>query len=91
MILQYFYQSVIVSFLFTVYQATYTIAERSEAKDDLLKLSSFPSGTTRPIIRCDIKTTETFPLGPILHLHAHLINYAFYPLSLNTIDSSLGN
>ena len=24
-------------------------------------------------------------------MHAHLINYAFYPLSLNTIDNSLGN
>ena len=31
------------------------------------------------------------PHSPILIMHAHLINYAFYSLSLNTILSSLGN
>ena len=31
------------------------------------------------------------PHSPILIMHAHLINYAFYSLSLNTIHNSLGN
>ena len=31
------------------------------------------------------------PHSAILIMHAHLINYAFYSLSLNTIHSSLGN
>ena len=34
---------------------------------------------------------EKFPYSPILIMHARLINYAFYSLSLNTIDNSLGN
>ena len=34
---------------------------------------------------------KNFPTAPYFIMHAHLINYAFYPLSLNTIDNSLGN
>ena len=35
------------------------------------------------------KIAEKFPHSPIMH--AHLINYAFYSLSLNKIDNSLGH
>ena len=34
---------------------------------------------------------KNFRTVPYFIMHAHLINYAFYPLSLNTIDNSLGN
>ena len=34
---------------------------------------------------------KNFRTAPYFIMHAHLINYAFYPLSLNTIDNSLGN
>ena len=33
---------------------------------------------------------KNFRTAPYFIMHAHLINYAFYPLSLNTIDNSLG-
>ena len=34
---------------------------------------------------------KNFRTAPYFIMHAHLINYAFYSLSLNTIDNSLGN
>ena len=34
---------------------------------------------------------EKFPHSPILHYASTSYNYAFYSLSLNTIDNSLGN
>ena len=34
---------------------------------------------------------KKFRIAPYFIMHTHLINYAFYPLSLNTIDNSLGN
>ena len=34
---------------------------------------------------------KNFRTAPYFIMHAHLINYAFYPLSLNTIDNSLGS
>ena len=34
---------------------------------------------------------KNFLTAPYFIMHAHLINYAFYSLSLNTIDNSLGN
>ena len=34
---------------------------------------------------------KNFRTAPYFIMHAHLINYTFYPLSLNTIDNSLGN
>ena len=37
------------------------------------------------------KSRKNFRTAPYFIMHAHLINYAFYPLSLNTIDNSLGN
>ena len=38
-----------------------------------------------------MKIRKNFRTAPYFIMHAHLINYAFYPLSLNTIDNSLGN
>ena len=37
------------------------------------------------------KIWKNFRTAPYFIMHAHLINYAFYSLSLNTIDNSLGN
>ena len=34
---------------------------------------------------------KNFRIAPYFIMHAHLINYAFYSLSLNKIDNSLGN
>ena len=39
----------------------------------------------------DLPGGKNFRTAPYFIMHAHLINYAFYSLSLNTIDNSLGN
>ena len=43
------------------------------------------------ILRHANRPGKNFCTAPYFIMHAHLINYAFYSLSLNTIDNSLGN
>ena len=43
------------------------------------------------IVKKRLYFRKNFRTAPYFIMHAHLINYAFYSLSLNTIDNSLGN